>query len=101
RRATARHFPCAPETRLMPSFGSVLRSSRRPADTLLIATIGGFAFHLLGLPAGFVSGSMAAVALAALAGRPTGMPSALARAFFLAIGISLGTVVTPETLQGM
>jgi membrane AbrB-like protein len=68
---------------------------------LLIATIGGFAFHLAGFPAGFVSGSMAAVALVSLIGRPLGMPSWLARVFFLAIGISLGTVVTPETLHGM
>jgi membrane AbrB-like protein len=80
---------------------SVAPLLRRPAETLLIATVGGFAFHLAGLPAGFVSGSMAAVALAALVGRPTGMPNWLARAFFLAIGISLGTVVTPETLRAM
>jgi len=85
----------------MPQFNSLWLSLRRPAETLLIATIGGFAFHLLGFPAGFVSGSMAAVALAALLGRPSGMPSWLARVFFLAIGISLGTVVTPETLRGM
>jgi hypothetical protein len=44
---------------------------------------------------------MAAVALVSLLGRPLAMPSALARVFFLAIGISLGTVVTPQTLQGM
>jgi membrane AbrB-like protein len=44
---------------------------------------------------------MALVALAALIGRPARMPGWLARVFFLAIGISLGTVVTPETLRGM
>jgi membrane AbrB-like protein len=76
-------------------------SLRGPAETLAIATVGGFAFYFAGFPAGFVSGSMFAVALAALIGRPTRMPPWLARIFFLAIGISLGTVVTPETLRGM
>lgn len=85
----------------MPSRSTIIASLRRPAETLLTAAAGGFAFYFAGLPAGFVSGSMAAVALVSLLGRPLGMPSALARVFFLAIGISLGTVVTPQTLQGM
>ena len=85
----------------MPPLSTIMPSLRRPAETLLIATLGGFGFHLAGFPAGFVSGSMAAVALVSLLGRPSGMPSWLARLFFLAIGITLGTVVTPETLHGM
>ncbi|MPZ56092.1 MAG: AbrB family transcriptional regulator [Rhizobiales bacterium] len=91
----------APEGRSMPLPKFNWPSLRRTAETLIIATIGGFGFHMAGFPAGFVSGSMAAVALAALLGRPCGMPNWLTRLFFLAIGISLGTVVTPETLQGM
>ena len=85
----------------MPQSTFSWRPLRRPAETLLIAAVGGFIFHYLGFPAGFVSGSMAAVAVASLIGRPLGMPGWLARVFFLAIGISLGTVVTPETLHGM
>jgi membrane AbrB-like protein len=85
----------------MPSLKSIWPSLRRTVETLLFAAAGGLVFHLLGFPAGFVSGSMAAVALAALLGRPCGMPNWLTRLFFLAIGISLGTVVTPETLRGM
>jgi len=85
----------------MPQLKSLWPPLRRTVETLLIATAGGFAFHLAGFPAGFVSGSMAAVALAALLGRPCGMPNWLTRVFFLAIGISLGTVVTPDTLRGM
>ena len=85
----------------MPPWKSLLPSVRRPAETLLIAAAGGFLFHAAGLPAGFVSGSMALVALASLLGRPCGMPNWMTRVFFLAIGISLGTVVTPETLRGM
>jgi membrane AbrB-like protein len=85
----------------MPQMKSFWPSLRRTAETLAIATIGGFGFHLAGFPAGFVSGSMAAVAVASLLGRPCGMPNWLTRLFFLAIGVSLGTVVTPETLRGM
>jgi membrane AbrB-like protein len=85
----------------MPQMKSFWPSLRRTAETLAIATIGGFGFHLAGFPAGFVSGSMAAVAVASLLGRSCGMPNWLTRLFFLAIGISLGTVVTPETLRGM
>jgi membrane AbrB-like protein len=85
----------------MPPLMPLLSTLRRPAETLAIAALGGAGFHLAGFPAGFVSGSMAAVAFVSLLGRPLSMPGWLARVFFLAIGISLGTVVTPETLQGM
>jgi hypothetical protein len=85
----------------MPPLARIVSALRRPAETIAIATIGGFVFYGIGFPAGFVSGSMFAVAIAALLGRPVRMPNWLARVFFLAIGISLGTVVTPETLRGM
>jgi uncharacterized protein len=85
----------------MPQLKFHWPSLRRTTETLAFATLGGLVFHLAGFPAGFVSGSMAAVAVAALLGRPCGMPNWLTRLFFLAIGISLGTVVTPETLRGM
>jgi membrane AbrB-like protein len=85
----------------MPPLSTIIATLRRPAETIAIATVGGFAFFIIGFPAGFVSGSMFAVAIAALVGRPVRMPGWLARIFFLAIGISLGTVVTPETLRGM
>lgn len=71
------------------------------AETLLIAAVGGVAFTLIGVPAGLVSGSMLATAVAALAGRPMQVPLPLARVSFVLIGILLGAVVTPETLRGM
>ena len=40
-------------------------------------------------------------AAAALAGRPLYVPTLLTRSIFVLIGISLGAVVTPETLTGM
>jgi membrane AbrB-like protein len=48
-----------------------------------------------------LSGAILAVAIAACAGRPMLMPQLLARALFVVIGISLGSVVSPETLHGV
>ena len=70
------------------------------AETPLIATVGGVGFYLIGFPGGLVSGSMLAVAIAALAGRPMKVPVPLARVCFVLVGILLGAVVTPETLKG-
>lgn len=63
--------------------------------------IGGGALGLTGVPAGWLSGSILAVAGAAIAGRPVLIPTMLARVIFVFIGTSLGAVVTPETLNGM
>jgi len=71
------------------------------AETLLIALAGGLAFTFLGLPAGLVSGSVLAVATAALLRRPVRVPAALARICYVIVGILLGAVVTPETLHGV
>ncbi len=70
-------------------------------ETLLIGTIGGAILTLAGIPAGWLSGAMIAVAIAALAGRPMAIPAPLARVVFVLIGISLGGAVTPETLKGV
>jgi membrane AbrB-like protein len=78
-----------------------LVSLRHLAETLVIAAAGGSALGLLGVPAGWLSGSILAVAGASLAGRPMFIPTLLMRAIFVLIGISLGAVVTPETLHGM
>jgi membrane AbrB-like protein len=71
------------------------------AETLLISLLGGVTFVLIGFPAGLVSGSMIAAASAALLGRPMKIPLLMARASFVLIGVMLGAVVTPATLQGM
>jgi uncharacterized protein len=71
------------------------------AETLAIALAGGLTFTLLGLPAGLVSGSVVAVAAAALFGRPMRVPLPLARVCYVVVGTLLGTVVTPETLRGV
>ena len=78
-----------------------LRALIETAETLLIAAAGGLAFTLLGLPAGLVSGSVLAVTVAALFGRPAKVPVPLARVCYVVVGILLGAVVTPQTLKGL
>ena len=84
----------------MPAIPS-LRALIETAETLLIAAAGGLAFTLLGLPAGLVSGSVLAVTVAALFGRPVKVPVPLARVCYVVVGILLGAVVTPQTLKGL
>ncbi|MET0868936.1 MAG: AbrB family transcriptional regulator, partial [Pseudorhodoplanes sp.] len=74
---------------------------RHFGETLLIGTVGGVVFNYAGMPAGFLSGAMIFVGIAALAGRPMTIPSPVARVVYVAIGISLGGAVTPETLKGI
>jgi membrane AbrB-like protein len=81
-----------------PAFRRILIET---AETLAIALAGGLTFTLLGLPAGLVSGSVVAVATAALLGRPMRLPLPLARICYVVVGTLLGTVVTPETLRGV
>src|SRR6516165_4074867 len=71
------------------------------AETLLVAFVGGWLFDLARFPAGWMAGAMVAVAAAALAGRPMHMPTMLARGFFIALGITVGGIATPETVHGM
>ncbi len=85
----------------MSNAGSPLREILHSAETLLIAAVGGIGFTLAGIPAGMVSGSVLAVAIAALLGRPTRVPLPVARVCFVLIGMLLGAVVTPETLHGV
>jgi len=81
-----------------PAFRRILIET---AETLAIALAGGLGFVLLGLPAGLVSGSVVAVATAALLGRPMRVPLTLARICYVVVGTLLGTVVTAETLRGV
>jgi membrane AbrB-like protein len=85
----------------MPAAISPLRDLLATAETLLVATAGGVVFVFLGIPAGLVSGSVLAVAIAGLIGRPMKVPLPVARLCFVMIGILLGAIVTPETLHGV
>jgi uncharacterized protein len=71
------------------------------AETLAFAAAGGGSLGLLGVPAGYLSGSILLVACASIAGRPLQIPVLPMRMLMVLIGISLGAVVTPATLRGM
>src|SRR5271154_6274293 len=77
------------------------REWRRAAETLSIATVGGIALNWFGFPAGLVTGSLLGVATAALIGRPVTVPVPLSRVISVLVGISLGAVVSPDTLKGL
>ncbi len=70
----------------------------RLAETLIIGAAGGAALGLAKFPAGWLSGAMIAVAAAAIARRPVLLPNRLAQAAYVALGISLGAAVTPDTV---
>src|SRR4051812_6041758 len=82
-------------------FPAAPRNILPPLETLLIAAAGGVSFAWLGIPAGLVSGSVLAVAIASLAGRPTRVPAPVTRVAFVVIGTLLGAIVTPETMRGV
>lgn len=89
-----------------PAPRSAAAATRHPdylriAEALAIGTAGGFAFNWLGLPAGFLSGAMLAVAIFALAGRPLMMPQPLMHVMTCTLGITLGSVASPEMMHGM
>jgi membrane AbrB-like protein len=73
----------------------------RAAETLAIAAVGALTMNWLGFPAGLVTGSLLGVAIAALCGRPVHIPLPLSRVISVLVGISLGAVVSPETLKGL
>jgi uncharacterized protein len=85
----------------MPSWNVNTRRLAQTAETLLIGAIGAGLFIWIKFPAALICGSILAVALAALAGRKTVVPPPLARIVFIIVGISLGAVVNPKTLQGI
>lgn len=71
------------------------------AETLAIGGGGGALFLFLNLPGGLISGAMIAVGIAAIAGRPLGMPPVLTQSVLLLLGISLGSLVSQQMLHNM
>ena len=68
---------------------------------MTIATAGGAIFDVLHFPAGWMAGALLCVAIAALFGRSMYVPPLMTRIFFIALGIIIGGVATPETMHGM
>lgn len=70
-------------------------------ETLVIGAAGGLLFLWAELPGGLISGAMAAVAIAALAGRPLAVPPVLTQTVLVLLGISLGSLMSRQLLQHM
>jgi hypothetical protein len=70
-------------------------------ETLVIGAAGGLLFLWAELPGGLISGAMAAVAIAALAGRPLAVPAVLTQSVLVLLGISLGSLMSQQLLQHM
>jgi membrane AbrB-like protein len=70
-------------------------------ETLAIGSAGGLLFLWAHLPGGLISGAMIAVGIAALAGRPLGVPPLLTQSVLLLLGISLGSLVSRQLIQHM
>jgi membrane AbrB-like protein len=65
-------------------------------ETLAIGSAGGLLFLWANLPGGLISGSMIAVGIAALAGRPLAVPAHVTQLVLVLLGISLGSVVSRQ-----
>jgi uncharacterized protein len=70
-------------------------------ETLVIGTGGGLLFLWANLPGGLISGAMAAVGIAAIAGRPLTMPPVLTQTVLVLLGITLGSLVSRQLIQHM
>ncbi|WP_245410993.1 AbrB family transcriptional regulator [Microvirga flavescens] len=68
---------------------------------ILIASLGGLIFHVLGVPGAWLSGSTVAVILWSLAGWSKPMPRSLADLAMLTSGASMGAAVTPAAIAAV
>ncbi|WGF88686.1 AbrB family transcriptional regulator [Marinivivus vitaminiproducens] len=67
--------------------------------TAVLAVAGGSLLTLLGAPVSWLCGAMVATGIAALLRIDVHVPSGLAKAAFVMIGVSMGASVTPETIE--
>jgi membrane AbrB-like protein len=73
----------------------------RTLVTLALAACGGIAAAYLGIPVGWIAGSLLAVAAASLAGFPTEMPNPIRAPLYVVLGVYAGSGVSPATLHQM
>jgi len=71
-------------------------------ETVVVGAAGGLLFLWAHLPGGLISGAMIAVALvASVMRRPLALPPILAHAILMTLGLSLGSMVTPQMLHNI
>ncbi|WP_209001773.1 AbrB family transcriptional regulator [Stappia albiluteola] len=71
----------------------------RVVFTIVVGTLGGLAFEVVGLPAAWLSGAMVFVAIATFANLPTLIPNRLRDSIFVVLGISMGSGVRPDVVE--
>ena len=71
------------------------------ALTLLIGALGGVLFDLAGIPAGWLAGSMIAVAAAAVLSAPVTLPRSMSDIAFVMLGTTIGTTVDRRSFEGL
>ena len=84
------------------SFSSAIADRARilgTLETFAIGAAGGLLFLWANLPGGLISGAMAAVGIAALAGRPLTMSPLPTQAVLVLLGITLGSLVSRQMIQ--
>ncbi len=69
--------------------------------TLALSAGGGFLFQSLGMPAGWVSGGLLAVAVASLAGFDSDVPQPIRPVVYLVLGLYAGGGVSQQTIHQM
>lgn len=74
---------------------------REAGLTLGAGMAGALFFHAVHMPAPWLSGSMLAVIVLALAGAPLYLPEAVRQLIWLMLGISIGSGFTPEIFAGI
>jgi membrane AbrB-like protein len=85
----------------MPPSAALRQTVLRLSETLAIGAVGGALLGLAKFPAGWLSGAIIAVAIAALARRPVRVPALLGQGANIVLGISLGASVTPDSVARM
>jgi len=69
--------------------------------TFLVGITGGLMAHAVSFPAGLMSGSMVAVAVAALCGMRVAAPDAVRRVAYTVLGATIGAGVSQDTLASL
>ncbi|NJM35722.1 MAG: hypothetical protein HC850_14650 [Rhodomicrobium sp.] len=87
-----------------PSADAAQSPARRFASiglTISAGLAGALLFHAIAFPAAWLTGSMLAVSILALAGAPVYLPGAFRGAVFLLLGVSIGSGFTPQVLSDL
>ncbi len=91
-------LPPPPPRLRLPSRAAVLQL----CETIGFGAAGGLLFAWAHLPGGLISGAMIAVGAAAtVLRRPLGLPPVLAHAILMTLGVSLGSMVSPQMLRNI